>query len=235
MSDYAWELTRRSSQHLALAVEDMERIFALGGPFVLSATCSAWAQDRLRELLAPLALPGRVWVTFETIAQFVRRGERAGVITNCPGGLTAVRFTDEQMHALQGLHLTCPTDMVREHGAIKISRVACIAAGTVWQSARRRHQQDRLRGDFSLPWMRLSMPTRSLGLMKSRRTVRTYRRSRSPRNNSRALLGLPATPHGCQLPVPGILVLSGRKAARGWHHGLLPRICRGTGGRDPGG
>jgi len=74
MSEYAWELREAViPTHLALALEDIGRIFALGGAFVLCCHVQCvGAQDGLsRKLLAALFDIARsdYGVTFQTIAQ----------------------------------------------------------------------------------------------------------------------------------------------------------------------
>ena len=92
MSEYAWELTEDViPRHLALAVEDMDRIFALGGPFVLVCHVQCvGAQDGLsRKLLAALLdiARGEYGVTFETIAQLAGDVESGQApVIDCPEG-----------------------------------------------------------------------------------------------------------------------------------------------------
>jgi len=92
-----------------------------------------------------------------------------------------VRFTvDEAKCTLCGACiLTCPTDMVREkRGAIKISRVACIGCGhcmAICPEGAVGLEQIEYEGDFRPAADSCVDADALLGLMKSRRTVRTYR------------------------------------------------------------
>ncbi len=92
-----------------------------------------------------------------------------------------MRFTvDEARCTLCGACiLTCPTDMVREkRGAIKISRVACIGCGhcmAICPEGAVSLEEIDYEGDFQ-PAVGAHVDAEALlGLMKSRRTVRTYR------------------------------------------------------------
>ena len=75
--------------------------------------------------------------------------------------------------------LTCPTDMVREkRGAIKISRVACIGCGhcmAICPAGAVALEEIDYEGDFRPAADSRVDADALLGLMKSRRTVRTYR------------------------------------------------------------
>ncbi len=92
-----------------------------------------------------------------------------------------MRFTvDEAKCTLCGACiLTCPTDMVREkRGAIKISRVACIGCGhcmAICPEGAVGLEQIEYEGDFRPAADSCVDADALLGLMKSRRTVRTYR------------------------------------------------------------